>query len=219
MELQTNEFQAMPTHDEANGLLVIEEGKSTGVFWCVPASADSGSTDHELRAKCIALGIQVPQFRKMDPYARRRLPPNPDKDSYKPLSQRFSDNDWHKNHGRPRHRQELNEDAHFLLRCLHWRLPLHLITKPTRTSTEVDRFVRQYGAKFATFAEEQNAVHMVEDAPRIRSDMILQVARSWLSSKVNDQVNTFQWEGFVMTSADISRTTEKACAEWLAGYM
>ena len=130
------------------------------------------------------------------------------------------------NGGRPElhedaRRPELHEDAHFMMRCLYRRLPLDIITKPTKSSKSEDRFARNYGPKFATFAREQDAVRMVGDAVRIRSDLILAVLRSWFRSKVNDQSNTFQWEGFVMTSADISRTTARACADWRAksGYM
>jgi hypothetical protein len=135
------------------------------------------------------------------------------------LAERIWDSDWHKNGGPPRERPELNEDAHFMMRCLYRRLPLDIITKPTNSSSSEDRFARNYGRKFATFARESDAVHMVGQSVRIRSDLILAVLQRWFSPKVNEKSNTFQWYGFVMTSADISRTTAKACADWLAGYM
>ena len=122
-------------------------------------------------------------------------------------------------HGRPRHEQELSEDVHILMRCLHPRLPLHLITKETNTSKSVDRFVQQYGARFGDFAEKQGAVHMIQGVRRLRYDMILQVLNRWLSARVNTCNNTFQWEGLTMTSADISRTTEKACCDWFQCYV
>ena len=234
LELQTDEFQYMsplqpsspqtPPQSESHDLSMLDQADSNeeispGVFWCVSASADSGSTGQDIQAKCIALGIQVPHFRHMDPHTRRRLPPNPERDTYVQLAERIWASDWHKNGGPPRERPELNEDAHFMMRCLYRHLPLDRITKPTASSASVDRFARNYGRKFATFAKESRAVHMVGHAPRIRSDLILAVTQSWFSAKVNERHNTFQWEGFVMTSADIERTTTKACAEWLEGYM
>jgi hypothetical protein len=58
--------------------------------------------------------------------AHRRLPPNPERDSYKRLAQRIWDKDWHINGGPPKESPELNEDAHFMMRCLYWRLPLDM---------------------------------------------------------------------------------------------
>ena len=109
---------------------------------------------------------------------------------------------------------ELNEDVHFMMRCLHRHLPRHLITKPTRVFTSEEYFARTYGIRFVTFAREHAAVHMNGDTHRIRQDLILGVLRSWLSSKVNERSTTFQWEGFVMTPAAIESTTEMAFAEW-----
>ena len=235
LELQTDEFQDIwtllqpsspqtPPPSESHDLSMLDqadpnEGIFPGVFWCVSASADSGSTDQEIQAKCIALGIQVPQFRHMDPHTRRRLPPNPERDTYVQLAERIWDSDWHKNGGPPRERPELNEDAHFMMRCLYRRLPLDIITKPTKSSASADQFARNYGRKFATFARESYAVHMVGQSVRIRRDLIHAVLQKWFRSKVNERWNTFQWEGFVMTAADISRTTAKACADWLAGLL
>ena len=108
---------------------------------------------------------------------------------------------------------ELNDDAHFMMRCLHRHLPRHLITKQTKSYTSEERFARAYGIRFVTFAREHAAVHMNGD------DLILGVLRIWFSSKVNERSNAFQWEGFVMTPAAIESTTEKACADWHAGYM
>ena len=142
LELQTDDFQDIwnllqppspqsPPSTESHDLSMLDdadpnEGISPGVFWSVSASADSGSSDQEIQAKCIALGIQVPQFRHMDPHTRRRLPPNPERDTYVQLAERIWDSDWHKNGGPPRERPELNEDAHFMMRCLYWRLPLDM---------------------------------------------------------------------------------------------
>ena len=106
-----------------------------------------------------------------------------------------------------------------MMRCLYRRLPLHLITNPTDSSSSEDRFARNYGRKFAAFAKERHAVFTVGQEPRIRRDLIFTVTLSWFSAKVNERSNTFQWEGFVMTSADIERTTKKSCADWLEGYM
>ena len=234
LELQTDEFQDMPLlqpsspqtppPSDSHDLSMLDqadpnEGTFRGVFWCVPASADSGSTYQEIQAKCIALGIQVPFFRHIAPHTRRRLPPNPERDTYVQLVERIWDSDWHKNGGPPRERPELNEDARFMMRCLYRRLPLHLITKPTASSASEDRFARNYGRKFAAFAKERHAVFTVGQEPRIRRDLIFTVTLSWFSAKVNERSNTFQWEGFVMTSADIERTTKKSCADWLEGYM
>ena len=220
LELQTDEFQDMPLlqpsspqtppPSDSHDLSMLDqadpnEGTFRGVFWCVPASADSGSTYQEIQAKCIALGIQVPFFRHIAPHTRRRLPPNPERDTY--LQQDIE------------RIPELNEGASFLMRCLYRRLPLHLITKPTASSASEDRFARNYGRKFAAFAKERHAVFTVGQESRIRCDLIFAVTLSWFSAKVNERSNTFQWEGFVMTSADIERTTAKSCADWLEGYM
>ena len=53
---------------------------------------------------------------------------------------------------------------------------------------------------------------------RIRKDAILTIVRSWLNEKVGETWNTFQWEGFTMSSREIESVTELAYAAWLAGY-
>ena len=52
---------------------------------------------------------------------------------------------------------------------------------------------------------------------RIRKDAILTIVRSWLNEKVGETWNTFQWEGFTMSSREIESATELAYAAWLAG--
>jgi len=190
-----------------------------GVFWSVHCSA-AARDDKSLRDKCIALGIQVPQFQRMDPWSRRRLPPNPQNDTYKSLTQRMWENDWHDNNkGPPRLNPELAEDAHFMLRCLFRRLPLHLVTKPTNSSSNEDRFARNYGHRFATYAQDQDAVETTSNVKRIRKDAILTVLRSWLNGKVNVSGNTFQWQGFTMSPDHVVSVTAKAYADWLVGYL
>ena len=168
LEMQTDEVHVMPLSQplapQTPDLSMQEQADPPppGVFWSVPSSAESGSTDKEIQDKCIAVGIQVPNFKRMEPWARHRLPPNPDRDSYKRLAQRISDKDWHINHGPPKESPELAEDAHFMMRVLHRRLPLDRITKPTKASKSECQFARNYGVKFATFARERNATHFVD---------------------------------------------------------
>ena len=106
-----------------------------------------------------------------------------------------------------------------MMRCLHRRLPLHMITKPTNSSSSEDRFARVYGRKFATFARQKEAVEVVKNVTRIKQDMLLIVLREWLNPRINSWGNTFQWEGFKMNPAQIEKTTAKAYADWLSGYM
>ena len=190
-----------------------------GVCWAVLPSVSRPHDDSDLRDTCNTLGIQVPHVRKMDPWCRHRAPLDAAHDTYKPLAARIHDSDWHHSGGPPRECPELSEDAHFMMRCLHRHLPRHIIKRPTRSSTNEDRFARNYGRKFATFARERGAVERVDAAPRMRVDAALPVLRSWLETKVDGSSNTFDWAGFTMSPGDITRTTEKAYADWLSGYM
>ena len=200
-----------PTGSEAEEL-------NESVFWSVWASGFSRE-DKILRERCRALGIQVPVFRRMEAWARRRLPPNPECDNYQSLLSRLHNNQWHPRGGPPRETAELTEDGHFMLRCLYRQFPLAIITKPTNSSKSEDRFARAYGRKFTTFAREALAVEWVGYCWRIRRDMMLAVVRKWLATKVTATGNTFQWEGFQMNQDTFARVTEKAFAEWLAGYV
>ena len=187
---------------------------------CTAISNPYTKDENLLREKCIALGIRVPQFKKMEAWSRRRLPPDPSKDGYIPLVQRYTDDNWHEKGRAPRVIPELNEDAHIMLRCLYRRLPLDIITKPTRSSSSENEFARKYGLKFAMFLIDQNAVKRVENnVLRACDEQILLVLRDWLSAKVNVVRNTFQWEGFTMTPGQITSTTADAFTEWLEAYM
>lgn len=189
-----------------------------GVFWTVLISSRARE-QKDFQERCIALGIQLPKYGRMDIHGRRRLPPNPEEDNYIPVAIRAQTGNWHEDGRPPRVNAELNEDAHFALRCLHKRLPLQMITNPTRTAHDVDRFARVYGAKLAVFAADMNAVETIDNVKRIRVDECLAVLRRWVNLKVDEHKNTFQWEGFKMTQAEISSATEKAYAEWIEGYM
>ena len=111
------------------------------------------------------------------------------------------------------------EDAHFMMRVLHRHLPLHRITKPTKASKSEEQFARNYGVRFAIFARERNAIHVVVGIERICKDRIREVLLNWLRSKVYATGNSFQWDGFVMSADEITRTTEMAVSDWLNGWM
>ena len=122
------------------------------------------------------------------------------------------------NKGPPAVPAELSEDAHFMMRCLFRCLPLDRITKQTNSSMSEDCFARKSGRKFATCAEERDAVGSICNVRRIRKDAILRIVRRWLNSKVGERWNTFQWEGFTMSRDELASVTGKAHADWLAGY-
>jgi hypothetical protein len=223
--MQTDEVQVMPLSQplapQTSDLSMQEQADPPplGVFWSLPSSADIGCTDKEIEDKCIAVGIQVPNFERMNPWARHRLPTNPDMDSYKPLALRTSDKDWHKNHGPPKDGPELAEDAAYMMRMLHRNLPLLLITKQTKASKNAEQFARNYGVKFSSFARERNAIHVVDGIERICKDRIREALINWLRSKVWATGNSFQWDGFVMSADEITRTTEMAVSDWLNGWV
>ena len=207
----SNSFPPTPTPSVAQEL-------NEGVFWGVWTSGCSRE-EKIVRMKCRALGIPVPEFRRMEAWARRRLPPNPEHDSYESLASRLWNNRWHQKGGPPRETVELSEDGHFMMRCLYRQLPLESITKPTNASKSEDRFARVYGPKFTAFARTERTVEWNGHCWRVRRDMMLAVVQKWLGLKVWADGNSFQWQGFTMSPSQISHCTEQAFAAWLAGYV